>query len=162
MKTFLALLAVGVLLTGCDERSEMDKRETEAQEKITAEAGRQTGMPNIVNFQEKKLVKRLYELRDRADLVTYTYIVDLNGHLHFLTRSVGFGIPYAAQFSNPQKPLHHESSSTTIPQSEPNGLYMPSQADGTWIMAVGKDGDTHPLYVEPRVIVSTVELPSVQ
>lgn len=42
--------------------------------------------------------------------------------------------------------------------SVPGGLYMPSQAEGTWIMALDSAGDAHPLYVEPRVIVSPFRL----
>jgi hypothetical protein len=31
-------------------------------------------MPAIVNFQEKKIAKMIFELRDRENLSTYTYI----------------------------------------------------------------------------------------
>jgi hypothetical protein len=41
-----------------------------------------------------------------------------------------------------------------VPQAEPNGLFMPPTADGTWVQCIGKDGDIQPLYIEPHVIVS--------
>ena len=50
-----------------------------------AEADRQTGMPGIVNYQERKLAKMIFELRDQEDLTTYAYVVShVTGDLRFL------------------------------------------------------------------------------
>ena len=47
-------------------------------------------------------------------------------------------------------------------QAEPNGLFMPSTAEGTWVICAGeKAGDIRPIYVEPRVIVSPFKLHSI-
>ena len=143
------------LSVGCSRST--DNKQREATEKIISESFREVGMPQIVNFTELKQMKSIYELRDKAKLLTYTYIVDLNGGLHFLTRSVGFGLPYGAQFTNPMKAsgVHYP-----MPQPEPNGLFMPSSADATWIMAIDDDGAISPMYVEPRIIVSTIKIKS--
>jgi hypothetical protein len=90
-------------------------------------------------------------------LITYTYIVGMNGELVFLTKSIGYGLPYGTQYSNPQKQVT-SGSAIILPQAEPNGLFIPDSADGTWIIAVDDNGKTHPLYVEPRVIVSPFPL----
>lgn len=46
----------------------------------------------------------------------------------------------------------------TITQAEPNGLFMPSSSDGTWVMLLDTAGNPQPIYVEPKVIVSPIKL----
>lgn len=148
----LLVFACFLYLSGCaarDTRSS-DEIERERQEKVQKEALQQVSQPAVTNFTEKRFLKQLYELRDQDGFRTFTYIVDINGKLHLLCESIGYGIPYATQFTNPQKYGGR-------PQAEPNGLFMPSSAEGTWIMAVTKKGPK-PIYVEPRVIVSPVRM----
>jgi hypothetical protein len=56
------------------------------------------GMPTIVNFEERKMLKRVLEIRDQA-INTATYIVDMNGHPHKICDSIGYGFPYSTQFT---------------------------------------------------------------
>lgn len=144
------------LLAGCQGCTSTDRRQQLAQEALQAEGDRQAGLPSIVNFQEKKLVKRIYELRDQENLPTWVYTQALDGKLVFLFRAVGYGLPYAAQYSNPQK--RDVTSGAVLPQAEPNGLFTPGGSEGTWVMAIGPDGKPHVVYVEPRVIVSPFPL----
>jgi len=47
----------------------------------------------------------------------------------------------------------------TLPQADPNGLYSPASAEGTWVLCVDhKDNKPKPIYVEPRIIVSPIAL----
>ena len=157
MKT-LALLALTVCLVGCDVNS-ADKVQTEASEKSLAEAQRQIGMPNIVNFQERKLMKSILELRDKEDLVTYAYIVDWQGNLHFIGQCIGFGLPYSVQFTNPLKRVRSAAGHYTAPQADPNGLFMPDGLSATWLMMLDPDTqEVRPVYVEPPIIVSPFKL----
>ena len=74
MKTaiaFTTLAILGFTLTGCIEADSDDIQEAQ-QERILKEGGRQTGMPNIKNFRERKLMKTIIEMRDQDGLVTYT------------------------------------------------------------------------------------------
>ncbi len=104
----------------------------------------------------------LYELRDDPKLTTIAYIVDLNGKLHKVCDAMGYGFPYATQFTNPQCDTYYGSGGASsgtsthfqMPQPEPNGLFMPPTAEGTWIMCAGDKGQIDPVYVEPRVVVS--------
>ena len=58
-------------------------------------------LPSIVNWQEKRMMKSLYELRDQS-VSTHAYIVNaMQGCLVYLGASVGYGIPYATQYSAP-------------------------------------------------------------
>jgi hypothetical protein len=156
------LLAVG-LFSGCGEFEETaDEKQAAAQEVLTKEATAQTGMPNIVNFRERKMLKAILELRDQEGITTYTYTFsEQTGKLKFLGESIGYGIPYATQYTNPQKEAgEYASSRFALPQADPNGLYSPASADGTWILM--KDPHSKavkPVYVEPRIIVSPFKLP---
>jgi hypothetical protein len=165
--SIFSLLAVIVFLccafddSGCgDSTPPADKEARDKQEQMQQQEMAQTGMPGITNFTEAKLVKHLYELRDQK-IVTYSYIPDMNGKLWHLCNSIGYGLPYGVQFSNPEKiTQNYNSSYGTLPQAEPNGLYMPPTAEGTWIICSNPDksGDISPVYVEPRVIVSPFKL----
>jgi hypothetical protein len=153
MKKYLLVLFVASLLGGCLD--EADQRQREATAKMTAEADKQIGMPGITNFRERRMMKTLYELRD-TELTTYTYLVAWDNNLTLLCSSMGFGLPYATQFTNPER-YSHEGG--TLPQAEPNGLFMPSSAEATWVMCVnGTDKKVQPVYVEQRVIVSPFPL----
>lgn len=150
------MLAIIVcFVVGCGGRT--DRLQKNATEQLAAEAHRQVGMPAVTRFTERKLLKRLYEIRDDEKLVMYCYLSDLNGGLHFLCKCFGYGIPYATQFTNPMRTI--DETHGTIPQPEPNGLFMPASADATWVMMVGSDGKPHPIYVEPKVVISPLPLP---
>jgi len=91
--------------------------------------------------------------------VTTTYIVDLYGKLHKVCDSIGYGIPYATQYTNPQMIDGNSSRYLAMPQADPNGLYSPAQAEGTWVQC--RDPATKKLfvvYLEPRVVVSPYPL----
>lgn len=133
-----------------------DKIQRQQSEKLLEEATAQTGMPAITNFRERKLVKDLFELRDQDGLTTYTYLFsELNGKLVKFCDSVGYGIPFSTQYTNPEKPMYNNSATATIAQAEPNGLFSPATAEGTWIMCSNpSNGRAQAVYVEPRTVVS--------
>ena len=81
-KVYLALIVFGMLfVVGCrNDGPSSSKTESKATEKLMAEMHAQVGMPNITNFQEKKWAKMIFELRDKSDLITYAYLVDMNGN----------------------------------------------------------------------------------
>ncbi len=142
---------------GCDNGIEgSDKIQRRQQEQLSLQATQQVGMPAIVNFQEKRMLKMILELRD-TEIKTITYIVDFNGKLHKVCDSVGYGFPYATQYTNPQKIAYasHQTGVATLPQADPNGLFSPGSADGTWVMCLNQETKKiSPIYVEPHVIVS--------
>jgi hypothetical protein len=147
-------------LVSCDYKPSSDEIDRQKQEKILEEGQRQTGMPAIKNFQEKKLLKQIYELRDDEKIVNYAYLYnEMQGKLVFLGKCIGYGIPYSTQYSNPEKVAREGANyGITLPQAEPNGLFMPSSSEGTWVMLLDKDGTPHPVYIEPKVVVSPFPL----
>jgi hypothetical protein len=162
------------LLAACDADTSGAARDTKQSLDLAEQAAVTVGIPAIQNFAEKRQLKALYELRDTANLVTYTYYIDLNGKRHKVcpTTSIGFGIPYATQYTAPKSLVMRRG---TYPQGtqavewkyleadqpEPNGLYMPSSADGTWVICLDpKTKQASPTYVEPRIVVYLFEMPS--
>ena len=161
MKTIVSVAAIAVLglsLTGCELETNSDDTQRYQQEQILKEGTAQSGMPSIKNFRERKLLKQIIEMRDQDGLVTYTYTVpETTGRPVFLCNSIGYGLPAATQYTNPEK---YEMNGATIPQADPNGLFSPSSAEGTWVLCSDPNGSgkTRPVYVEPRVIVSPFKL----
>lgn len=167
-----AAVAVTLLAAGCNDGSGQStgaQKETAATNQLLNQAATVVGVPGIINFTEKRQLKMLYELRDQADLVTYSYYVDIQGRLHKVcpSTSVGFGMPFSAQFTAPQVPVEVSTMGQGANpsgqkfQPEPNGLYMPDSTSATWVICLGEDGDLDPVYVEPQIIVSLTPMESV-
>lgn len=166
MKYILLSIFSLVLLTACQEDKSGSSRETIATLQNQEQAAIIVGMPAIKNFTEKRLAKDIYELRDQPNIVTYTYTTDWNGKLHSVcpTTSIGMPIPYAAQYTAPKTsrvvyPVYPDGTQSSslqhvydADQPEPNGLYMPSSADGTWVVCLSPDGmKALPVYIEDKV-----------
>lgn len=168
LKTILVLLILTITFISCDEiikKDNADRVQQKQTEQSLSEANRQIGMPAIVNFQERKLMKMILELRDQENLVTYCYLVnEMNGKVgQFLGKGIGFGIPAATQFTNPTKYTHRSEPNggdygIFLPQADPNGLFMPTSTSATWYMLLDEKGKPHPVYIEPLIIVSPIKL----
>jgi hypothetical protein len=156
------LIVLSLTFSGCvDTTSTVDQVDRQQQEQQLQQAQAQTGLPNLVNYTEKKLAKLLVELRDEQ-VPTYTYISNQTG-LYFVCNSIGYGIPYATQVTNPEKVIdssRYTSSGwgVTIPQAEPNGLFMPASADASWAICDDGKGGIAPIYVEAHLVVSPFKL----
>jgi hypothetical protein len=150
---------------GCYEET-ADSKQAEETRKLMTEANNQVGMPNIVNFQQKKLMKSIYELCDKEDLICYAYIKsDYQGKLIFIGKCIGYGIPFSAQYSNPSTYSRvrvgegHGFAHEVMPQPEPNGLFMPTSSSATWLMLIDpKTSKPRPAYFEPEIVVSPFPL----
>ena len=162
-KLDILMILITVFLISCNIDQSSDNRQRQQQEVLLRERTSRVGMPNIVNFREANLYKDILELRDQEGLTTYTYLqAQMTGKLVFLGESVGYGIPYSTQFTNPQKIVTSGTTGiTTMPQADPNGLFSPASSEGTWIIL--KDPNSKKVgvvYVEPRIIVSPFKLPT--
>jgi hypothetical protein len=158
MKKLLLLIPFVFALTACDEHPTSTQIERKKQEELSLQAVQQVGMPAIVNFAEKRMFKDILEKRDQMQ-PTYTYIVDMNGKYHKVCDSLGYGLPYATQYTNPQRVYTDTRGVATLPQADPNGLYSPASADGTWVMCINpKTKKAEPQYIEPRIVTMTYPL----
>jgi len=160
-KFLIAALVPTLALAACGSMPQSsDQIQNSKQEELTKQSVQSVGVPAIKNFQEKRILKDILELRDNPKFNTYTYSEDMNGRLHLRCNSIGYGIPYATQYTNPQKIEDWSSAGYAIlPQADPNGLFSPASADGTWVLCKvpGKD-EVQPVFIEPRIIVSPFPL----
>ena len=163
-----------MFLSSCEEDKKNDDNSADSKlaeqtEQAMQEANRQIGMPAIKNFQERKLMKMILELRDQENLMCHAYIVNLEGKLIYLGQCVGYGLPYSVQYTNPEKVAVDRRIDAAnggdhtvwgkLPQPDPNGLFMPDGLSATWLMLVDKEtGEPRPVYVEPEIIVSPIKL----
>lgn len=165
---FIALFSLCVL-SGCNRDISDNADAVQAKQTKTsmAEAARELGMPNIVNFQQKKNLKWIYELCDQANLICWAYTYsEYTGKFTFLYKCAGYGIPFSAQYTNPEKLVegdHYFGYDVTgilnylnvMPQEDPNGLFMPTSSQATWLIVINpetKELEAH--YSEPNIYVS--------
>ena len=86
----------------------------------------------------------------------------MKGQLVYLGQTIGYPIPYATQYTSPQKieASAHEVGYAILPQADPNALFSPTSAEGTWVLMKDPNSDkTLPVYTEPRVISSPFPIP---
>lgn len=167
MKKLLIFVGMIVLLAGCTVTQSSDDIQRQQQEVILKEGTQQTGMPDIHNFFERKLMKQILEKRDNPDLTTYAYTEAMDGRFVYIGRAIGYGLPYGTEYTNPQKvtvgrnQIDSGTGNVTIPQADPNGLFSPSSANATWLLIVDeKTNESKIMYVEPNLIVTETKLPA--
>jgi hypothetical protein len=156
-KILITALAMSVPLSGCNSEPTSTQIERAKQEELSKQAITQVGMPAVVNFAEKRMLKDIIELRDKMQ-PTYTYLAgEQQGVIgEKICDSLGYGISAATQFTNPQRIAWDQHGNTALPQADPNGLYSPAAAEGTWVMCKVPGTDKiAPQYIEPRVLVLT-------
>jgi len=162
MKKIIVMFLLLFVLFGCvDSAGTADDEQAKQTETLMTEANRQIGMPNIINYQQKKLMKMIYELCDKEDLICYAYLFsEYTGKLIYIGKCIGYGIPFSAQFSNPEVLKEsHEYWGMTLPQAEPNGLFMPTSSSATWLIMVDPEtNEPRPVYFEPVIVVSPFKL----
>ena len=145
--TLMATLSLGSLV-GCGRSSDSESRNQ--QELLLQQANDQVGMVNMTNFFEKKLLKRILELRDDSKLVCYAYSQNqMTGRFVYLGKCIGYGIPYGTQYTNPQK----NANGGTLPQADPNALFSTGGTQATWIDFVNDKGEEKVAYSEPNTFV---------
>lgn len=152
----LSLLA----LTACTNPTS-DEVQQSQQEQLLQQSNQQTGMPDVHNFFERKMMKSILEKRDKPDLTTYVYTESLDGHYIYIGRAIGYGLPYSTQYTNPQK-IERQSQGgyAILPQADPNGLFSPASSEATWILYVDETtNESKIMYMEPRTVIRETKLP---
>lgn len=167
----LTMIVGAMAFVGCGSvsksNSDTDTAQKVQQEEMVKQASDQLGMPNITNFQEKKLMKQIMELTDKSDLICYVYsFSDYSGKYNYIGKSIGFGLPYGTQYTNPDKVAtvdggeYGAENPYTLPQADPNGLFKPSDVQATWICMIDEaTGERYIMYSEPNMTISASKLP---
>lgn len=81
----IVVILLSLMGSGCTDSATYEQRS--ATRESAAVAHDAIGMPNIVNWTQKRHVKELYELLDQEDLITYSYIVNMQGEFVFFARA---------------------------------------------------------------------------
>lgn len=190
MKSKIALMLFALcslFLAGCNGTAiqSADSKIAQQQERNLAEGDAQVPPPSIVNWNEKRMLKLIQEKRDMPNLQTWTYTKNMDGKYTFVCDSIGYGLPYDTRSNNPE---HYEFVTTysgayyngsggngyiqddqgnrlwgehhIMPQPEPNGLFIPEGAHGTWNLCKDpKTGKSDVTYQEEDVAVFPYQLP---
>lgn len=175
------LMALLLSLGACTVTESNDAKIARQQEKNLAEGSAEVPQPSVVNWNEKRIAKLIVEKRDQVNLATWTYTKNLDGKYTFVCESIGYGLPYNTRTNNPE---HYEFVTTTsgitsggggyqaadgtwiygehhvMPQPEPNGLFIPDSAKGTWNLCRDpKTGKPDVTYQEEDIAVFPYRLP---
>lgn len=156
---FLLLTLMAFLLmsnTGCNT-STSDQKLAAKQEILMLEAEQQVSMPNIINFTQRKTLKWIQELCDQGNLVNYAYTYsEMTGKYTYIGKCLGYALPFSTQFTNPEKIVRKEASIYfNMPQADPNGLFMPSSSEASWVVLIDDlSGKPYPIYSEPRLLIT--------
>jgi len=161
---YFVIIFSAIMISGCiDTSPSTDKVQMVATERLMSEANRQVGMPNITNFAQKKTMKLIQEECDNEDLICYAYLKsDYSGKLVYIGKCIGYGVPFSAQYTNPMRALDGPSTGefTTIPQPDPNGLFMPTSSSATWLLMIDPvTSKPRVAYFEPEIVVVPFKLP---
>jgi len=153
---FVAILLLSIAFVGCKDNSDESATTTRM-----AELRSEVGLPKVANFTEAKFANLTTELRDQ-EIRTWSYYLDIQGGRHLLCESIGYGLPYSVQVTNPMRTVNSYHDSSVIPQAEPNGLFMPESAEATWVLCSDGKGGVAPVYSEPALLVSPFPLGHVE
>jgi hypothetical protein len=166
------IIFAAILVSGCGQIRDGDPaatRQAKATSTAMDAADRETGMPRIKNFAQRKLLKNAYEDMDQTTL-TYVYTQALDGKFVCLGQAIGYGVSLGTQFTAPEYPkyIHGDSSAETpssgtymIAQPEPNGTYAPSSGEATIVDLINPaNGEAHTAIMEPRIVTLPFELPA--
>ena len=161
---FIALLAsilTSLFVVSCYTRPNSDTITSQRQETLLMQAVEKIGMPAIKYFRELRMMNRILEERDQT-IPTWTYLwSDYNRCFTFIESSVAYPIPYSTERTSPQKVVRWGEHRLAMPQADPNGLYPPSSAEGTFVEMNNptKVNTTGLVYSEPRISTFPYELP---
>jgi hypothetical protein len=161
LTAILTSLVVTIFVMSCYSRPNSDTITSQRQETLLMQAVEKIGMPAIKYFRELRMMNRVLEERDQT-LPTWTYLwSDYNRCFTFIGMSVAYPIPYSTERTSPQKAVRYGDHRIAMPQADPNGLYPPSSAEGTFseMNDPTKVNMTGLAYNEPRISTFPYELP---
>ena len=121
------------------------------------------GYPSILNGRDYQTAKEIYELRDKADFATFTYVKDKHGDLHCVALSLGYPMPASVQIANPKKytGFKNEAGVIVLPQAEANGLFIPEGLAATYQRIINPTtGEVTLGYFEDNIDVYPFEIPT--
>lgn len=160
-----AIILAALLSGACEPMSDtVDSRQTRQQAASLDAADRQIGMPRIVHFTQRKLLKNAYEDMDQT-ILTWVYTQGLDGRFVCIGQALGYGVPGGTQFTAGHRPSGNTETwgneSILMDQAEPNGLFVPGSADATIVDLIDPaTGIAHTALIEPKVVTLPFKMPA--
>ena len=160
-KLSLFLLPVAVMLGGADgdgctaaPRSAASV-EQQSQDLQMQQFLRNQPVPSFDWSLERHMLIHLYAARQKATNTFSVVQSEFTGKILWSCPSMGFPLPYATQLTNSLQLIQKNDSGHwydgVVGQQEPNGLFSPPAADGTWVPCVDEKGRITPVYEERKV-----------
>ncbi|MBI4137307.1 hypothetical protein HY469_04560 [Candidatus Roizmanbacteria bacterium] len=141
----VVLIAAAITLAACESADTQEERVVNDQQSVYIKS---QPVPFFEWSLERHLMIELYTARNNA-VATFSLTWDsFRGKISWSCPSIGYPIPGGTQLTNPEK---YQYNGTTLPQAEPNGLFSPQTAAGTYVMCVNEDGTVSPVFVEDNV-----------
>ena len=144
------LICTPLLLASCKEQQQEStaaQLEQESQNLQMQQFLKNQPIPSFDWSLERHVAIQLYIARQKATNTWSVVQSPLTGKVLWQCASIGYPIPYATQLTNPLQAVGKDScggqcavAMTSIAQQEPNGLFSPSSAEGTWVMCVDENG----------------------
>lgn len=165
-KFFVALAALAVFLNACGPYgtpSEVaDQKRINSQQEIYASI---EPVPVYDYSLPRDVMIQIYTAKNKANS-TYTVFLSNNGIPLYVCPSRGYPIEGGTQLTNPEQisfgtfPSGGSSSAASgvVGQADPDGLFHPLTAPGTYVLCVRPNGDVVPLYAEPMVMTFPFEV----
>lgn len=159
IRLILTLLAVPFIMgaegNGCQPaRQQGAMQEQAAANRQQEHMLRMQPIPTLQWSLERHLAIQIYMARQRSVPTVSIVQSEYTGKILWRCDSIGFPLPYATQITNPLQMMEGRGSppsTTAVNQAEPNGLYTPSSADGTWVPCVDDKGGISPVYEERKI-----------
>lgn len=155
MKRKAILILVGLLLfvvftaEECESADRQDRILVDNQQEVYQV---KQPLPFFDYSFERDIVTQIYTARNDA-LNTWSVWRSATGEVEDWCPSIGFGIPYDTQLTNPLKSEYFSSGRPVTEQAEPNGLFSSKNTAATWVLCQLPNGDIAPVYIETRVTV---------
>lgn len=155
----VVILCGGATDEGCaakDETSSATRIEQDQQNRQMEQFLRNQPVPSFDWSLERHVLIQLYAARQRATNTFSVVQSEFTGKILWSCPSIGFPLPYATQLTNPLQAQWRgyssdHQTSAVVDQQEPNGLFSPGDAEGTWVQCVNDKGKITPVYEERKV-----------
>ncbi len=131
-------VALAFMGSSCSTASDSQKAETAQQEQISSQMIKNQPLPQ---FNYSQMRKNLIEIETAQAQGVQTTSFFFNQGVQdpiFVCPSIGVPIPNTASLSNPLAVERHGGSDGG--QMDPNGVYSPTSATGTFVICVGANG----------------------
>ncbi len=151
MKKILTLIAVALIavsLTACQDTQ--DKRDTKIANKQQETFAVGQPIPTYDWSLERHLLIQLYNLRNKQ-VSTHAVWRGMTSVIEGDCTSMGFPIPYDTSLTNPLKRATDHVGASVVNQAEPNGIFLSTNSEATWVMCINEIGSIDPILVETKV-----------